>query len=61
MAAAGLDASMLGTTTRKDGTVQVTYNGWPLYYFSKDMAAGDTMGEGFKSYWFVVTPTGLQK
>ncbi len=57
----GTTASMLGTTTRPDGTVQVTYNGWPLYYYSKDAAAGDTTGEGVKSVWYVVTPDGTQK
>ncbi|MGD0749867.1 MAG: hypothetical protein ABSA23_00500 [Anaerolineales bacterium] len=57
----GLDATMMGTTTRKDGTVQVTYNGLPLYYFSKDITVGDTMDEGVKSLWFVVMPDGLQK
>jgi predicted lipoprotein with Yx(FWY)xxD motif len=57
----GLTASMLGTTTRTDGTVQVTYNGWPLYTYSKDMAAGDTNGEGFASLWFVMTPAGTHK
>ena len=39
----GADASLLGTITRDDGSTQVTYNGWPLYYFHEDAAAGDTM------------------
>jgi predicted lipoprotein with Yx(FWY)xxD motif len=54
----GVTASMLGTTTRADGSVQVTYNGWPLYYYSKDMAAGDTNGEGLFSKWYVMTAAG---
>lgn len=58
---AGVTASMLGTTTRSDGTVQVTYNGWPLYQYSKDAAAGDTNGEGYASFWYVMTPAGTQK
>jgi len=56
----GVTGSMLGTTTRTDGSVQVTYNGWPLYYYSKDKAAGDTMGEGVQSTWYVMTPAGMQ-
>ena len=61
VAGTGVTASMLGTTTRTDGTMQVTYNGWPLYYFSGDKAAGDTSGENVQSVWFVITPEGLQK
>lgn len=35
----------LGTITRADnGALQVTYNGLPLYFFSKDTAPGDTNG-----------------
>jgi predicted lipoprotein with Yx(FWY)xxD motif len=60
-AGTGVTASMLGTTTRTDGTVQVTYNGWPLYYFARDKAAGDTTGEGVQSVWYVITPGGTQK
>lgn len=53
-----VDASKLGTTTRKDGSTQVTYNGWPLYYFQKDKAAGDVTGQDVGSVWFVVSPAG---
>ena len=60
-AGTGVTASMLGTTTRTDGTVQVTYNGWPLYYFAKDKVAGDITGEGVGSVWYVLTPAGMQK
>jgi len=54
----GVDASMLGTTTRTDGTVQVTYNGWPLYYYEKDKAAGDVTGQDVGGVWYVVSATG---
>ena len=54
----GVDASLLGTTTRKDGTVQVTYAGMPLYYYFKDKAAGDTIGQDVNSVWYVVAPDG---
>jgi predicted lipoprotein with Yx(FWY)xxD motif len=57
----GVTAAMLGTTTRSDGTTQVTYNGWPLYYFAGDKAAGDTNGEGKAGSWYVMTPAGTQK
>ena len=49
---------LLGTTTRKDGTVQVTYAGMPLYYYFKDKAAGDTIGQDVNSVWYVVAPDG---
>jgi predicted lipoprotein with Yx(FWY)xxD motif len=54
----GADASKLGTTTRKDGSMQVTYNGWPLYYFQKDKAPGDVAGQDVGNVWFVVSPAG---
>jgi predicted lipoprotein with Yx(FWY)xxD motif len=57
----GVDAAMLGTITRDDGTTQVTYNGWPLYHFAGDSASGDTNGQGldeFGGLWYLVSPAG---
>ncbi len=51
----------LGTLTRADSTVQVTYAGHPLYYYSGDTAPGQTNGQGsngFGSKWWLVTPAG---
>ena len=61
VAGAGAKASLLGTTTRTDGTVEVTYAGHPLYYFIRDKKAGDTTGQGvngFGGLWWVLTPSG---
>ncbi len=54
----GLDASLLGTTERTDGTTQITYGGWPLYYWVKDEAPGDTTGQDVGEVWYVVSPAG---
>jgi predicted lipoprotein with Yx(FWY)xxD motif len=48
----------LATVTRTDGSLQVTYNGWPLYYFAKDSAPGDTNGQGLLNAWFVAPLSG---
>jgi len=55
---AGLDAELLGTVERDDGTVQVTYNDWPLYYYAPDDSPGDTLGQGVGGVWWVVSPEG---
>jgi predicted lipoprotein with Yx(FWY)xxD motif len=57
----GVNGSMVGTTTRTDHTMQVTYNGHPLYTFAKDTAAGDVNGEGITNFggtWYVVGANG---
>jgi len=55
---AGLDGSLLGTTTRTNGDVQATYNGWPLYYFGFDAAPGDTNGQGVGDVWWMLDGAG---
>jgi predicted lipoprotein with Yx(FWY)xxD motif len=42
-----------GTTTRADGTTQITHGDQPLYYYSGDKAAGDSNGEGIGGVWFI--------
>jgi predicted lipoprotein with Yx(FWY)xxD motif len=50
----GADASKLGTITRDDGTLQVTYAGLPVYFFKNDKAPGDLNGVYDK--WITVKP-----
>lgn len=62
-AGAGADASKLGTTKRTDGSLQVTYNGLPLYYYVSDSKPGDTTGNNvdqFGAEWYAVTPAGVK-
>jgi predicted lipoprotein with Yx(FWY)xxD motif len=58
VAGAGLDASLITTVERTDGTIQVKYGDWPLYYFANDAAAGDTNGQAVGDVWYVVDPAG---
>jgi predicted lipoprotein with Yx(FWY)xxD motif len=58
VAGEGIDATLMGTTEREDGSLQVTYNGWPLYYWVKDAQVGDVTGQGVGDVWFVVAPDG---
>jgi predicted lipoprotein with Yx(FWY)xxD motif len=54
--ATGIDAAAIGVITRDDGQKQTTYKGLPLYYFFKDKAAGDALGQGVNNVWYIVTP-----
>jgi len=57
----GVKASLLGTTRRSNGSIQVTYNKHPLYGFSVDKRAGQTNGEGqsaFGGRWYAVSARG---
>jgi predicted lipoprotein with Yx(FWY)xxD motif len=57
-AGAGIDPTLLGTVERGDGSLQATYNGWPLYHYAPDSAPGDTRGQGIGGVWFVLSPAG---
>lgn len=54
----GVDITLLGTLARDDGSKQVTYNGWPLYYSNLDTIPGSTNGQSNNGVWFLISPTG---
>jgi predicted lipoprotein with Yx(FWY)xxD motif len=61
LADATLAAELVGSVRRDDGTMQVTYAGWPLYRYAGDAAAGETTGhgvDGFGAEWWLVSPEG---
>jgi predicted lipoprotein with Yx(FWY)xxD motif len=62
-AMSGIKASLLGTTRRADGRLQVTYHGHPLYSFVKDARAGQMTGEAVNAFggeWYVISPAGVK-
>jgi predicted lipoprotein with Yx(FWY)xxD motif len=55
----GVDGALLGTVPRRDGSLQATLRGWPLYRYVGDSAAGDTNGEGLGAgAWHAIAPSG---
>jgi predicted lipoprotein with Yx(FWY)xxD motif len=54
----GVDAALMTTVARTDGTEQVKYGEYPLYYFANDTAAGETNGQGLNGKWYVVGADG---
>jgi predicted lipoprotein with Yx(FWY)xxD motif len=63
VAGPGIDASLLGTSPRADGTTQVTYNGWPLYLWPPDRAPGQATGQALANaggLWYVLSPAGTR-
>lgn len=56
-----VNEEMLGTIERRDGSLQVTYNGWPLYYYEEDDAEGNLTGQDINSFggdWYIIAPNG---
>jgi predicted lipoprotein with Yx(FWY)xxD motif len=49
---------VVGVAPLADGSLQVTYDGRPLYYFAGDEAEGDTTGQGLGEVWFVALTDG---
>jgi predicted lipoprotein with Yx(FWY)xxD motif len=61
LAGPGVRVSLLGTTKRKDGKLEVTYKGHPLYYWVGDRKPGQTTGQGLNQFggpWWVLSPAG---
>jgi predicted lipoprotein with Yx(FWY)xxD motif len=57
----GVDKDLLGTTTRRGGRRQVTYNGHPLYYYVTDTKPGQITCQDITEFggtWLVVDPAG---
>ncbi len=56
----GIDASLVGTVERSDGSKQLTLKGWPLYRFASDDEAGEAKGQAVGGVWWVVGPDGTK-
>jgi len=57
----GVRQKLIGTVKRKNGRLQVTYNGWPLYYYVGDTSPGAISCQNVNEYgglWLVVSPAG---
>jgi predicted lipoprotein with Yx(FWY)xxD motif len=54
----GLNSAMMGIAQRKDESKQLTYNGWPLYYYGKDQNPGETTGQAVGKVWWVISAEG---
>lgn len=57
----GVSAKLLGILKRSSRTLQVTYNGHPVYVLSRDKTAGQITGEGaheFGGRWYIVNMAG---
>jgi predicted lipoprotein with Yx(FWY)xxD motif len=61
VAGPGIEAGLLGTTPRTDGSTQITYNGWPLYLWPPDRSPGMATGQALTNaggLWYALTPAG---
>lgn len=59
-AAGAAQPGKVGTTKRRDGTIQLTYAGHPLYRYSRDKQA-DLNGNGVEAFggtWYAIRPNG---
>jgi predicted lipoprotein with Yx(FWY)xxD motif len=57
----GVNSKLLGTVKRRDGKLEVTYNGWPLYLYQPDRKPGQINGEGanqFGAPWYLLNTSG---
>ena len=59
----GVVASLLGTTKRSDGKLEVTYGGHPLYYYVADTKPGQLSGQGLNQFgapWWALSAAGTE-
>jgi predicted lipoprotein with Yx(FWY)xxD motif len=56
----GIEEDLVGSITRPDGTEQLTLNGWPMYYFHRDLELGQTAGHGMNGAWFAISTRGAR-
>jgi predicted lipoprotein with Yx(FWY)xxD motif len=54
----GIDASLVGTVTRSDGSKQLSIGGLPIYLFAQDTQAGEAKGQAVGGVWWVVGADG---
>jgi predicted lipoprotein with Yx(FWY)xxD motif len=54
----GASTKLLGTIAAAHGMRQITYAGYPLYFFSGDKKAGQVNGQGFGRKWYLVAANG---
>ncbi|MEV7521425.1 SCO0930 family lipoprotein [Streptomyces sp. NPDC091371] len=54
----GIEAGLLGSVARADGSRQLTLAGWPVYRYAKDTAPGEALGEGVGGTWHAVGADG---
>jgi predicted lipoprotein with Yx(FWY)xxD motif len=54
----GIDASLVGTVTRSDGSKQLSIGGLPVYLFAQDTKAGEAKGQAVGGVWWVVGADG---
>ena len=55
------NSGLLDRIERKNGKMQATYEGWPLYYYAKDKGPGKAEGQdvhGFGGEWYLLRPSG---
>jgi predicted lipoprotein with Yx(FWY)xxD motif len=60
-ASAGVKSSLVSSDTDPSGGSVVTYNGWPLYTYVSDMAAGTAKGQALNlngGVWYAISPSG---
>src|SRR5690606_17423696 len=56
-----VNPSLVGTVERKEGGTQLTYAGWPLYFFQKDSSGDTAQGQDLMSHgaeWYLLSPEG---